>query len=108
QVEATCWMAKERVRRRPEETPHGGVAVEVGEVDGQPAAGRVVGCERESEQAAFAGRAHLTREVEEAGRLYLSVDQHPDAPALFDDVLHGGIGRILDEPHWIGEAGRHE
>ena len=80
-----------------------------GEVDVDAPAGRVIGRERQSEQAAFIilepDRAGRAADIEEVVRQHRAIAHDADHAFLFDDVLHGGIDGILDHADRLVEAG---
>ena len=105
QIEARRRIGDQPVRRRSPEARDDGVAGAVGEVDEEAAAARVVGRERQAEQAPLAAGDDGAAQVEKVGAGHHAVADDPDAPALLDDELHRAVGRILDDRYRARESG---
>src|SRR5207249_9057675 len=88
---------RERIDARAFEPSHDRIPLWIREVDVESTARRVIGREREAEQALLATAADLRRQIQEIGcRDRPGVDD-ANPSALLDDVLNRRIRGILDE-----------
>jgi hypothetical protein len=94
------------VRRRAAVLLDDGVAVDVGVVHEELAAGLIARMEREPEQAALAAGRDLRMEVEERRRLEDPVPDQPDPASLLDHKQPAAVaGRLRDEDGLAQAAG---
>ncbi len=110
QIEARGLLRYQGIGRRATETRDDGGARGIGadrftgEVHVEAARPRVVGRERESEQAALTATDRLLAQVEEGRGEERSVADDSNQAGLLNDVLHRGIRRVLDHPHRHGQT----
>ena len=72
------------------------MAIEVGEIDEEPAAGGEVRRERKTQQSALAAGGDRAAQVEQILR-ERAVADHPDAAGLLHRIEHRAIGRVGHE-----------